>query len=79
MSDEDDEMGSNKELKKDESSSEFDSDSEEFVGSAETSDFPNDTGLELDSLGTIVLEGGTSSGGGVEGAVDVLQGDTVDP
>ena len=49
------------------------------MGSAETSDFPNDTELELDSLGTIALEGGTSSGGGIEGAVDVLQGGTVGP
>ena len=44
-----------------------------------TLDFTKDTELELDSLGTIALEGGTSSGGMIERAVDVLQGDTVDP
>ena len=43
------------------------------VGSAETSDFPKDTELELDSLGTIALEGGTSSGGAIERAVDVVK------
>ena len=79
MSDEDNEVSSDKELKEDESSLEFDSDSKEFVGSAETWDFPNNTELELDSLGTIVLEGGTSSGGGIKGGVDMLQGDTVGP
>ena len=42
------------------------------VGSAETSDFPKDTELELDSLGTIALGGGTSSGGAIERAVDVV-------
>ena len=40
------------------------------MGSAETSDFLEDTELELDSLGTIALEGGTSSGGAIERAVD---------
>ena len=46
------------------------------MGSAETADFPKDTELELDM---IVLEGGTSSGGVIKRAVDVLQGDTVGP
>ena len=43
------------------------------VGSAETSDFPKDTELEFDSLGTIALEGGTSSSGAIERAVDVVK------
>ena len=37
------------------------------MGSAETTDFPKDTELELDSVGTIALEGGTSSSGVIEG------------
>ena len=49
------------------------------VGSAETTDFPKDTELELDSVGTIALEGGTSSSGVIERAVDELPGDTVGP
>ena len=43
------------------------------MGSAETSDFLEDTELELDSLGTIALEGGTSSGGAIERAVDMVK------
>ena len=61
------------------SSSESNSDSEELVGSAETADFSKDTELEFDSVGMIALEGGTSSGGVIKRAVDVLQGDTVGP
>ena len=73
VSDEDNEVGSDKEFKEDESSSEFDSDSTEFVAALKH------WILELDSLGMIALEGGTSSGGRIEGAVDVLQGDTAGP
>ena len=43
------------------------------VGSAEKSDFPKDTELELNSLGMIALEGGTSSSGTIERAVDMLK------
>ena len=48
MSDED-EVDKDKELKEYESSSKSDSASEELVGSTETSEFPKDTELELDS------------------------------
>ena len=48
VSDED-EVDSDEELKEDQSSSEPNLDSEELVGSAETSHFPKDTELELDS------------------------------
>ena len=48
-----------------------------WCGSTEMADFPKDTELELDSVGTIVLEGGTSSSGVIERAVDELPGDTV--
>ena len=48
------------------------------MGSAKTADFPKDTELELDNVGTIALDGGTSSGGVIERAVDVLQGDPSD-
>ena len=68
MSGEDNEVGSDEELKEDESSLESSSDSGELVGSTETLDFLKDTELELDSLGTIMLEGGTSSSGVIKRA-----------
>ena len=68
MSGEDNEVGGDEELKEDESSLNSSSDSGELVGSTETLDFLKDTELELDSLGTIMLEGGPSSSGVIKRA-----------